>query len=129
MAHLLTENRLSLTTETSLFSVVTPPTLRRVTFLRLLVLGYFVGFVHFALLAESAPYFRHVHLKNKTQYLNISFINLHLKKVQKWATALTNTFTDYYNSINNTLCKIRFGEYLEKLVLKSSTKKNEKVNK
>ena len=57
---LLSEYRFGLAAETLLFTVVTPSTLRRVSFLALFVLCNFMRLVHLALLAESAPLFRYV---------------------------------------------------------------------
>lgn len=61
--YLLPEDGLRLTTKTLLFTVITPSTLRSVTFLGFLVLRYFVQLVNLALLAEGPPLLRNVHLK------------------------------------------------------------------
>lgn len=58
---LLSEDRLGLTTETLLFSVVTTSALSTFTLLRLLVLCHLVWLVALALLAKGASLFRHIH--------------------------------------------------------------------
>jgi len=58
---LLPENRLGLTTETLLFSVVTSSTLSAFTLFRLFVLCYFMQFVAFALLAKRTTLFWYIH--------------------------------------------------------------------
>ncbi|CAD6234441.1 GSCOCG00001926001-RA-CDS [Cotesia congregata] len=60
---LLPENRLSLSTKTLLFTVITTSTLGSMSFLTFFVLSYFVWLVDLALFAKSAPLFWNVHLK------------------------------------------------------------------
>lgn len=61
-SYLLSENRLGLTSETLLLTIVTTTSLGGAALLGLLVLCDLVQLVAFALFAESAALFRHVHL-------------------------------------------------------------------
>lgn len=65
VAYLLPENRLSLTTKTLLFPVITSSTLRGASFLAFLVLRHFVVLVYLAFFAKSTSLFRNVNLKGK----------------------------------------------------------------
>lgn len=61
--YLLTENRLGLTTETLLLTIVTTTTLGRAAFLGFLVLCHLMQFVALAFFAECAALLGHVHLR------------------------------------------------------------------
>lgn len=79
---LLPENRLSLSTESLLFTIVTSTTLRGVPFFALLVLCDFVSLVDFALFAKGASLLRHVHhldcLEGKNRVVTLVSIFQHV---------------------------------------------------
>lgn len=80
--YLLPENRLSLTTKSLLFTIVTTSSLSGFTFLGLFVLRHFMQFVALAFFAKSATLFRYVNL----------LINLRL-----WINIVKNTWVDKHN--------------------------------
>lgn len=76
LTYLLSEDGLSLSSKTLLFPVITPSTLRSMTFLGLFILCYFVQFMYFTFLAKSTTLFRDVHLNMKIQVINFQTIFL-----------------------------------------------------
>lgn len=83
--YLLSEDWLGLTTKSLLFTIVTTTSLGGWTFLRFLVLCYFVHFVALAFFAECATLFWYIYLKIKTK------ANKLLTKAQKSEFILLKT--------------------------------------
>lgn len=116
--YLLSEDGLSLTTETLLFSVVTTSTLSCLTFLRFLVLCHFMQFVAFAFFAESAALFWYIHLKknhkNSIRSLqnNFYFVLFQSKVFHKYTKQNECKVTKFNNCADYYLYLIEFSKII-----------------